>query len=126
MCVNAWVFIGCSFDLMAVGGASVTLLFQRMPFLPQSRSLWLAWNRFVVIERVMMSRTEAPPPTCEHKNLVGPSPVVLPAPLTQFAGECEERGPVIPELQVQNYPCQATPTLKFQNQLSESIICTSK
>lgn len=90
----------CSFDLLAVGGTSVTLLFQRVPFLPQSRSFWLSWNRFVVIERVFMSRVEAPPPTCEHKNLVGPNPVVLPAPLTQFAGQCEERGPVIPELQV--------------------------
>ncbi|XP_060718384.1 teneurin-1 [Tachysurus vachellii] len=89
-----------SFDLMAAGGTSMTLLFQRVPFLPQSHSLWLPWNRFVVIERVMMSRVEAPPPTCEHKNLVGPNPVVLPAPLTQFAGQCEERGPVIPELQV--------------------------
>lgn len=113
MCV--YVCLYCSFDLMAVGGASATLLFQRVPFLPQSRSLWLPWNRFVVIERVMMSRADAPPSTCEHKNLVGPNPVVLPAPLTQFAGECEEKGPVIPELQVQSYPCCATPTLVYNN-----------
>ncbi|XP_062845098.1 teneurin-1 isoform X2 [Trichomycterus rosablanca] len=88
-----------SFDLLASGGVSVTLLFQRVPFLSQTRSLWLPWNRFLVIERVMMTRSEAPPPTCEQKNLIGPSPVVLPAPLTRFAGRCEERGPVVPELQ---------------------------
>ncbi|XP_022536740.2 teneurin-1 isoform X2 [Astyanax mexicanus] len=88
-----------SFDLLAVGGVSITLLFQRAPFLPLTRSLWLPWNQFVVLGSVMMSRSEPRPPVCEDKNLIGPNPTVLPAPLTLFAGNCQERGPVIPELQ---------------------------
>ncbi|XP_035290458.1 teneurin-1 isoform X1 [Anguilla anguilla] len=88
-----------SFDLVAPGGVSVTLVFQRAPFLTQRRAVWLPWNQFVVLDKVTMDRVEAPAPVCDIKNLAIPYPIVLPSPLTRFAGTCEERGPAIPELQ---------------------------
>uniref|UniRef100_A0A4W4DYT4 Teneurin transmembrane protein 1 n=1 Tax=Electrophorus electricus TaxID=8005 RepID=A0A4W4DYT4_ELEEL len=88
-----------SFDLLAEGGMAVTLLFQRAPFLPQTHSVWLPWNQFVVVGHVQMMQSESKPFVCEQRNMIGPHPIVLPAPLTRFAGNCEERGPVIPELQ---------------------------
>ncbi|XP_055726034.1 teneurin-1 isoform X2 [Salvelinus fontinalis] len=88
-----------SFDLVAAGGISVSLIFQRAPFLMQKRTVWLPWNQFVVVEKVTMARVESRPPVCDLKNLVSPYPIVLPSPLTRFASTCEERGPAIPELQ---------------------------
>ncbi|XP_048090004.1 LOW QUALITY PROTEIN: teneurin-1 [Alosa alosa] len=89
-----------SFDLLSMGGISVTLVFQRAPFLPQRRTVWLPWNQFVVLERVVMDRVEPKAPaTCERMGLAGPYPIVLSSPLTRFAGTCEERGPAVPELQ---------------------------
>ncbi|XP_028838549.1 teneurin-1 isoform X2 [Denticeps clupeoides] len=88
-----------SFDLVAVGGIAISLLFQRAPFLFQRRTVWLPWNQFVVLERVIMDRAKPKVPVCEQKNLASPYPIVLPSPLTRFAGTCEERGPAVPELQ---------------------------
>ncbi|KAG9341666.1 hypothetical protein JZ751_018730, partial [Albula glossodonta] len=88
-----------SFDLVAAGGISVTLVFQRAPFISERRTVWLPWNQFVVLEKVTMDRVEATPPVCDIKNFISPYPVVLPAPLTRFAGACVERGPAVPELQ---------------------------
>ncbi|XP_026066564.1 teneurin-1-like isoform X1 [Carassius auratus] len=88
-----------SFDLLAVGGISVTLLFQRSPFLSQIRSVWLPWNQFMVLDRVFMERAESKPPVCDLKNLISPHAIVLSAPLPRFAADCEERGTVLPELQ---------------------------
>ncbi|XP_062341689.1 teneurin-1 isoform X1 [Osmerus eperlanus] len=88
-----------SFDLVAAGGISVSLVFQRAPFLTQTRTIWLPWNQFVVVERVTMSRAERRPPACDLRNLVSPYPLVLPPPLTRFSSACEERGPAVPELQ---------------------------
>ncbi|XP_064184438.1 teneurin-1-like isoform X1 [Anguilla rostrata] len=88
-----------SFDLVASGGISVTLVFQRAPFITERRTVWLPWNQFVVLSKVTMDRVETPPSVCDIKNFISPYPVVLPAPLTRFAGACMERGPVIPELQ---------------------------
>ncbi|KAJ8405717.1 hypothetical protein AAFF_G00311540 [Aldrovandia affinis] len=67
-----------SFDLVASGGISVTVLFQRAPFLTERRTVWLPWNQFVVLDKVTMDRVESLPP---------------------FTGACVERGPAIPELQ---------------------------
>ena len=86
---------------MAAGGISVSLVFQRAPFLTQTRTIWLPWNQFVVVERVTMSRAERRAPACDLRNLVSPYPLVLPSPLTRFSSACEERGPAVPELQVQ-------------------------
>ncbi|KAJ6657441.1 hypothetical protein lerEdw1_002500 [Lerista edwardsae] len=89
-----------SFDLVALGGISVTLVFDRSPFLSVKRTLWLSWNRFVVVDKVVMQRAEVEPPSCESSNFITPNPIVLPFPLTSFGGSCPERGTIIPELQV--------------------------
>ncbi|KAM3827511.1 teneurin-1 [Vipera latastei] len=89
-----------SFDLVAVGGISATLIFDRSPFLPVKRTLWLAWNRFIVVDKVVMQRTEAELPICDISSFLSPNPIVIPFPLTTFGGSCPERGTVIPELQV--------------------------
>ncbi len=101
LCVRIFVF-PTSFDLLAVGGISVTLLFQRAPFLSQIRSVWLPWNQFMVLERVIMERAESKPPVCDLKNLISPHAIVLSAPLPRFAADCEDRGSVVPELQVRD------------------------
>ncbi|XP_065267168.1 teneurin-1 isoform X2 [Emys orbicularis] len=89
-----------SFDLVAIGGISVTLVFDRSPFISEKRTLWLPWNRFIVVEKVVMQRTELDPPSCDITSFISPNPIVLPSPLTTFGGSCPERGTVIPELQV--------------------------
>nr|XP_006632818.2 PREDICTED: teneurin-1 isoform X1 [Lepisosteus oculatus]XP_015206937.1 PREDICTED: teneurin-1 isoform X1 [Lepisosteus oculatus]XP_015206938.1 PREDICTED: teneurin-1 isoform X1 [Lepisosteus oculatus] len=88
-----------SFDLVAAGGISVTLVFERAPFITERRTVWLPWTQFVVLDKVTMARVESPKPTCDMKNFISPYPIVLPSPLTTFAGSCSERGPAIPELQ---------------------------
>ncbi|XP_076149042.1 teneurin-1-like isoform X1 [Alosa pseudoharengus] len=88
-----------SFDLVTAGAISVTLVFQRPPFLMQRRTVWLPWNSFMVLDKVVMARTEVVAPVCDITSFVSPYPVVLPSPLTRYTGECVARGPVIPELQ---------------------------
>ncbi|XP_043910272.1 teneurin-1 isoform X2 [Protopterus annectens] len=88
-----------SFDLVAVGGISVTLILERSPFLSERHTLWLPWSRFVVMDQVVMRRTELVAPSCDMSSFISPSPLIISAPLTNFAGSCSERGPVIPELQ---------------------------
>ncbi|XP_060039561.1 teneurin-1 isoform X2 [Erinaceus europaeus] len=89
-----------SFDLVAIGGISVTLLFDRSPFLSEMRTLWLPWNQFIVVEKVIMQRVISDAPSCDISNFVSPNPIVLPSPLTSFGGSCPERGTIVPELQV--------------------------
>uniref|UniRef100_A0A8C6RSI5 Teneurin-1 n=1 Tax=Nannospalax galili TaxID=1026970 RepID=A0A8C6RSI5_NANGA len=89
-----------SFDLVAIGGISVILIFDRSPFLSEKRTLWLPWNQFIVVEKVIMQRIIAEPPSCEISNFISPNPIVLPSPLTSFGGSCPERGTIVPELQV--------------------------
>uniref|UniRef100_A0A5F9DH78 Teneurin-1 n=1 Tax=Oryctolagus cuniculus TaxID=9986 RepID=A0A5F9DH78_RABIT len=89
-----------SFDLVAIGGISVILIFDRSPFLPERRTLWLPWNQFVVVEKVTMQRVVSDPPSCDISNFISPNPIVLPSPLTSFGGSCPERGTIVPELQV--------------------------
>uniref|UniRef100_A0A8C2M4H7 Teneurin-1 n=1 Tax=Cricetulus griseus TaxID=10029 RepID=A0A8C2M4H7_CRIGR len=89
-----------SFDLVAIGGISVVLLFDRSPFLSEKRTLWLPWNQFIVVEKVIMQRTVADIPSCDISNFISPNPIVLPSPLTSFGGSCPERGTIVPELQV--------------------------
>ncbi|CAL8234816.1 unnamed protein product [Boreogadus saida] len=88
-----------SFDLLTSGAASMTLMFQRPPFLPQTRPIWTPHNNFLVLDQVTMSREEAAPARCDVKMGLSPYPLVLPAPLPRYTGACAERGPVIPELQ---------------------------
>uniref|UniRef100_A0A8C2UAY9 Teneurin-1 n=1 Tax=Coturnix japonica TaxID=93934 RepID=A0A8C2UAY9_COTJA len=89
-----------SFDLVAVGGISVTLVFDRSPFISEKRTLWLPWNRFVIVDKVVMQRVESDIPSCDVSSFISPNPIVLPSPLTAFGGSCPDRGTVIPELQV--------------------------
>ncbi|XP_049974791.1 teneurin-1 isoform X2 [Alexandromys fortis] len=89
-----------SFDLVAIGGVSVVLLFERSPFLSEKRTLWLPWNQFIVVEKVIMQRITANAPSCDISNFISPNPIVLPSPLTSFGGSCPERGTIVPELQV--------------------------
>uniref|UniRef100_A0A2K6BQF0 Teneurin-1 n=1 Tax=Macaca nemestrina TaxID=9545 RepID=A0A2K6BQF0_MACNE len=89
-----------SFDLVAIGGISVILIFDRSPFLPEKRTLWLPWNQFIVVEKVTMQRVVSDPPSCGISNFISPNPIVLPSPLTSFGGSCPERGTIVPELQV--------------------------
>ncbi|XP_066213133.1 teneurin-1 isoform X1 [Saccopteryx leptura] len=89
-----------SFDLVAVGGISVILIFDRSPFLSEKRTLWLPWNQFIVVEKVTMQRVVSDLPSCDISNFISPNPIVLPSPLTSFGGSCPERGTIVPELQV--------------------------
>ncbi|XP_006885118.1 PREDICTED: teneurin-1 isoform X3 [Elephantulus edwardii] len=89
-----------SFDLVAVGGISVILVFDRSPFLSEKRTLWLPWNQFIVVEKVTMQRVGSDPPSCDISSFISPNPIVLPSPLTSFGGSCPERGTIVPELQV--------------------------
>ncbi|XP_073920119.1 teneurin-1 isoform X3 [Castor canadensis] len=89
-----------SFDLVAIGGISVILIFDRSPFLSEKRTLWLPWNQFIVVEKVIMQRVVSDPPSCDISNFISPNPIVLPSPFTSFGGSCPERGTIVPELQV--------------------------
>ncbi|XP_040179861.1 teneurin-1 isoform X2 [Rana temporaria] len=89
-----------SFDLVTIGGISITLLFERSPFVTVKRTLWLPWNKFVVVDKVEMQRSEVESLLCDMSSFINPNPIVLSSPLTKFAGSCAQRGSVISELQV--------------------------
>uniref|UniRef100_A0A4W3J472 Teneurin transmembrane protein 4 n=1 Tax=Callorhinchus milii TaxID=7868 RepID=A0A4W3J472_CALMI len=89
-----------SFDLMTNGGVSVTMHFERAPFITQEHTLWLPWDRFFVMDTVIMRHEENEIPSCDLSNFARPNPIVSPAPLTEFAGSCPEKGPIVPEIQV--------------------------
>uniref|UniRef100_A0A8D3EBD1 Teneurin transmembrane protein 1 n=1 Tax=Scophthalmus maximus TaxID=52904 RepID=A0A8D3EBD1_SCOMX len=89
-----------SFDLVTLGAMSLTLMFQRPPFLPQTRTIWTPNNNFLVLDQVTMSREEAQPPKCDVRSVLSPYPLVLPYPLPRYTGACAEKGPPVPELQV--------------------------
>lgn len=101
------LLVPLSFDLVAIGGISVVLLFDRSPFLSEKRTLWLPWNQFVVVEKVIMQRITADTPSCDISNFISPNPIVLPSPLTSFGGSCPERGTIVPELQVGILGCKS-------------------
>ena len=44
------------FDLSANGGASLTLSFERAPFLTQYRTVWVPWNVFYVMDTLIMKK----------------------------------------------------------------------
>ena len=89
-----------SFDLVTLGAMSVTLMFQRPPFLPQTRTIWTPNNNFLVLDQVTMSREEAETSKCDVMSVVSPYPLVLPYPLPRYMGVCTDKGTAIPELQV--------------------------
>lgn len=53
----SWLmFYDCRFDLLASGGASLTLSFERAPFLTQYRTVWVPWNVFYVMDTLVMKK----------------------------------------------------------------------
>lgn len=99
---NPFVIGFCSFDLVTLGAMSVTLMFQRPPFLPQTRTIWTPNNNFLVLDQVTMSREEVQLPKCDIRSVLSPYPLVLPYPLPRYTASCVAKGPAVPELQVQN------------------------
>uniref|UniRef100_A0ACB8FFW6 Teneurin-4 n=1 Tax=Sphaerodactylus townsendi TaxID=933632 RepID=A0ACB8FFW6_9SAUR len=89
-----------SFDLVTNGGISIILHFERAPFITQEHTLWLPWDRFFVMETIVMRHEENDIPSCDLSNFARPNPVVSPSPLTAFASACSERGPIVLEIQV--------------------------
>lgn len=96
------IFLCLSFDLVTLGAMSVTLMFQRPPFLTQTRTILTPNNNFLVLEQVTMSREESQPAKCDIRSVLSPYPLVLPYPLPRYAAACAEKGPAVPELQVGN------------------------
>uniref|UniRef100_A0A8C0BJ30 Teneurin-4 n=1 Tax=Buteo japonicus TaxID=224669 RepID=A0A8C0BJ30_9AVES len=88
-----------SFDLVTIGGISIILHFERAPFITQEHTLWLPWDRFFVMETIVMRHEENEIPSCDLSNFARPNPVVSPSPLTAFASSCSEKGPIVPEIQ---------------------------
>lgn len=88
----------CSFDLVTNGGISIILRFERAPFITQEHTLWLPWDRFFVMETIIMRHEENEIPSCDLSNFARPNPVVSPSPLTSFASSCAEKGPIVPEI----------------------------
>ncbi len=42
------------FDILVNGGGAVTLQFQRNPYRPEMRTVWAAWNRIVVLDKITL------------------------------------------------------------------------
>ncbi|XP_019901680.3 teneurin-3 isoform X3 [Esox lucius] len=90
------------FDLLANGGAALTLRLERAPFPIMHRTVWLPWNVFHVMETIVMKREDNDIPSCYLSGLQRPSPVILASPLSTFYRSSPEDSPVIPETQVLN------------------------
>ncbi|XP_061628035.1 teneurin-3 isoform X3 [Phyllopteryx taeniolatus] len=88
------------FDLLANGGASLTLSFERAPFLTQYRTVWVPWNVFYMMDTLAMKKEENDIPSCDLGGFVRPSPVIVAPPLSIFYRSSPEDGPIIPETQV--------------------------
>ncbi|XP_062283031.1 teneurin-3 isoform X6 [Scomber scombrus] len=88
------------FDLLASGGASLTLSFERAPFITQYRTVWVPWNVFYVMDTLVMKKEENDIPSCDLSGFIRPSPVIVASPLSTFYRCSPEDGPIIPETQV--------------------------
>ncbi|RXM28067.1 Teneurin-3 [Acipenser ruthenus] len=88
------------FDLLANGGASLTLSFERAPFLTQYRTVWIPWNVFYVMDTLVMKKEENDIPSCDLSGFVRPSPLIVSSPLSTFFRSSPEESPIIPETQV--------------------------
>ncbi|KAG7485400.1 teneurin-3 isoform X4 [Solea senegalensis] len=88
------------FDLLANGGASLTLSFERAPFIAQYRTVWVPWNVFYVMDTLVMKKEENDIPSCDLSGFVRPSPVIVASPLSTFYRSSREDGPIVPETQV--------------------------
>ncbi|XP_034457716.1 teneurin-3 isoform X6 [Hippoglossus hippoglossus] len=88
------------FDLLANGGASLTLSFERAPFITQYRTVWVPWNVFYVMDTLVMKKEENEIPSCDLSGFIRPSPVIVASPLSTFYRTSPEDGPIVPETQV--------------------------
>lgn len=89
------------FDLVANGGASLTLVFERSPFLTQYHTVWIPWNVFYVMDTLVMKKEENDIPSCDLSGFVRPNPVIVSSPLSTLFRISPEDSPIIPETQVQ-------------------------
>ncbi|KAM9043599.1 teneurin-3 isoform 2-T3 [Megaptera novaeangliae] len=88
------------FDLVANGGASLTLVFERSPFLTQYHTVWIPWNVFYVMDTLVMKKEENDIPSCDLSGFVRPNPIIVSSPLSTFFRSSPEDSPIIPETQV--------------------------
>ncbi len=89
-----------SFDLLGNGGGSLTLRFERAPFLSQERTVWLPWNRFYAMDTVVLQTEEKTTARCDLSGFVRPDPMVLPSPLSSFFSSNPSERHILPESQV--------------------------
>uniref|UniRef100_A0A3B3RS81 Teneurin-2 n=1 Tax=Paramormyrops kingsleyae TaxID=1676925 RepID=A0A3B3RS81_9TELE len=89
-----------TFDLITNGGASLTLHFERAPFLTQERTIWLPWNSFYAMDTLVLKTEENTIPSCDLSGFVRPDPVVVASPLSSFFSSRPGEKPIIPETQV--------------------------
>jgi len=61
------------FDVLVNGGGAVTLQFQRSPFTPLTRTVFVPWNQIVVLPPVVMILTKEDE---SYKSNQPPSPAV--------------------------------------------------
>ncbi|XP_051982860.1 teneurin-3 isoform X1 [Xyrauchen texanus] len=88
------------FDILTNGGASLTLSFERAPFLTQFRTVWIPWNVFYVMDTLVMKKEENDIPSCDLSGFIRPSPLIMATALSTFFRSSPENGPIIPETQV--------------------------
>lgn len=86
--------------MVANGGASLTLHFERAPFMSQERTVWLPWNSFYAMDTLVMKTEENSIPSCDLSGFVRPDPVIISSPLSTFFSDAPGRNPIVPETQV--------------------------
>uniref|UniRef100_A0AC11DSW2 Teneurin transmembrane protein 2 n=1 Tax=Ovis aries TaxID=9940 RepID=A0AC11DSW2_SHEEP len=89
-----------TFDLIANGGASLTLHFERAPFMSQERTVWLPWNSFYAMDTLVMKTEENSIPSCDLSGFVRPDPIIISSPLSTFFSATPGQNPIVPETQV--------------------------
>ncbi|XP_029439692.1 teneurin-2 [Rhinatrema bivittatum] len=89
-----------TFDLIANGGSSLTLHFERAPFMSQERTVWLPWNSFYAMDTLAMKTEENSIPSCDLSGFVRPDPVIISSPLSTFFSSAPGHNPIVPETQV--------------------------
>ncbi|XP_036051899.1 teneurin-2 isoform X7 [Onychomys torridus] len=89
-----------TFDLIANGGAALTLHFERAPFMSQERTVWLPWNSFYAMDTLVMKTEENSIPSCDLSGFVRPDPIIISSPLSTFFSASPAANPIVPETQV--------------------------
>ncbi|XP_043925520.1 teneurin-2 isoform X2 [Protopterus annectens] len=89
-----------TFDLVANGGSSLTLHFERAPFMSQERTVWLPWNTFYAMDTLVMKSDENSIPGCDLSGFIRPDPIIVSSPLSIFFSSNPGHNPIVPETQV--------------------------